>query len=44
MQAKYLSQVDVLYGDFHVIKLPLLQNEIRGVPSLLEFSKNLLQP
>jgi len=44
MQTKYISQVDVLYSDFHVIKLPLLVNEIRGVPSLLEFSRNLLQP
>jgi len=44
MQRKYISQVDVLYSDLHIIKLPLLHNEIRGVPSLLEFSKNLLQP
>jgi len=44
MQNKYLSQVDALYSDLHVTKLPLLQNEVRGVPSLSEFSKFLLEP
>jgi len=44
MQQKYLMQIDVLYSDFHVIKLPLLHNEVRGLDSLLQFSKFLLQP
>jgi len=44
MQGKYLSQVDVLYSDFHVTKLPLLQTEIRGVPALSEFAKFLIEP
>eukprot|EP00026_Physarum_polycephalum_P012161 Phypoly_transcript_12440.p1 GENE.Phypoly_transcript_12440~~Phypoly_transcript_12440.p1 ORF type:complete len:375 (+),score=56.00 Phypoly_transcript_12440:56-1126(+) len=44
MQNKYLTQVEVLYPDFHVVKLPLLSNEVRGIQSLLAFSKYLLTP
>eukprot|EP00461_Guttulinopsis_vulgaris_P000905 UN00905 len=43
MQSKYLEQLDLLYADdFHLVKLPLLLNEVRGVDSLNKFAKMLL--
>lgn len=44
MQKKYLDQMDELYEDYYLIKMPLLGNEIRGLPNLKKFSKFLLQP
>ncbi len=44
MQDRYISQIFELYEDFHVILMPLLDNEVRGKDSLESFSKLLLCP
>jgi arsenite/tail-anchored protein-transporting ATPase len=45
MQNKYLEQYDELYGeDMHLLKMPLLEEEVRGVKQLQSFSKLLLEP
>mmetsp|Transcript_36271 Transcript_36271/g.34277 ORF Transcript_36271/g.34277 Transcript_36271/m.34277 type:complete len:352 (-) Transcript_36271:279-1334(-) len=44
MQDRYISQIFELYEDFHVILMPLLDNEVRGVASLESFSTLLLNP
>ncbi len=45
MQNKYLSQVDVLYGeDFHITHMPILTQEVRGLNKLQAFGQFLLDP
>jgi arsenite-transporting ATPase len=42
MQTKYIDQMDMLYIDFHVVKMPLLDTEVRGKESLELFGEMLV--
>lgn len=44
MQKKYLDQIEELYDEFNVVKMPQLTNEVRGVDSLKSFSEMLITP
>jgi len=39
MQTKYLNEMNELYEDFHLVKVPLVNTEVRGLEKLKKFSK-----
>ncbi|TGJ80219.1 hypothetical protein E0Z10_g8536 [Xylaria hypoxylon] len=44
MQKKYLDQIEELYDEFNVVRMPLLTEEIRGKERLEMFSEMLIHP
>lgn len=42
MQKKYLEQIYDMYDDFHIVKTPLLDEEVRGIDRLRTFSRFLM--
>jgi arsenite/tail-anchored protein-transporting ATPase len=44
MQRKYLDQIEELYDEFNVVRMPLLVEEVRGKDRLEKFSDMLVHP
>lgn len=44
MQKKYLDMFLELYSSYHIVIMPLLEEEVRGIEKLNAFSQNLLKP
>ena len=43
MQKKHLERIEEMFEDFHITKIPLQKNEIRGPKNIENFSKFLLE-
>ena len=43
MQKKYLDRIEEMFEDFHITKVPLQKNEIRGSKNIEDFSKFLIE-
>ena len=43
MQDKYLTQIEEIYDDFHLVVNPQLDDEVRGIASLKRFGKLLFE-
>ena len=43
MQKKYLEKIEEMFEDFHIIKVPLQKNEIRGTKTIEEFGNFLIK-
>ena len=43
MQKKYLERIEEMFEDFHIIKIPLQKNEIRGPKNIERFSRFLVE-
>jgi arsenite-transporting ATPase len=43
MQKKYLDRIEEMFEDFHITKVPLQKNEIRGPKNIENFSKFLIE-
>ena len=39
-----LFYIKILYENFHIVKLSLLEQEVRGSDKILAFSENLVKP
>ncbi|KAI9853897.1 MAG: Golgi to ER traffic- protein [Vezdaea acicularis] len=44
MQKKYLEQIEELYDEFNVVRMPMLVEEVRGKERLEKFSEMLVTP
>ena len=42
MQLKYIKQIKALYSDFHVVLMPMEDEEVRGVDKLRKYGENLM--
>ena len=41
MQLKYIKQIQALYSDYHVVLMPMENEEVRGITKLVNYGNNL---